>query len=442
MKKVLVVVSFLLTLFMIKNPETVLADNNANSSFAKIKLINRGQMIHVTASINTSSGELNEDDTMSINWQPLSKQLIAQGVKQTRDILVENGNLTSKIGTYTVNTNNVLIQFNKSVEDYKNLTGKINFDIEVNNPTSIKQQLVFSVENNQKLVSIAPNNQSERLLEITGNVDSAGQAIAWKIKLTPPANALESLDLINTLPQGLKLDQASLKILADEQTINLSKNAIKLTQNELNINLSEIDAKTLTVKYSTEILDSAAIDLPNQATLSYQLENKKSVVTGDYQGWAVDNRDPVFSGEYVEKEAKLDIDRPATKNEITHTLTELFRLINDQAKLKVETEDKSKAATTKVAEPVQIKTPDTVSSVRASDAVNQNKKDDENLEESNNSESIATLSESSDQEKDKTDVHSKEELPQAGETATYAKTLMGVIILVAACAVFKIKLHK
>lgn len=438
MKRLLIVVSLLLALIVAGKPETAFASSDSSSNFTQIKLINRGQTIHVSASIVASDNQLRENDTMSIAWRPVNQQVIAQGIKQVNDIFVGSKNAANKIGTYVVDADKVIIQFNKNAENYGNLTGKINFDIEVDNPTLVKQQVIFSAADNQKTVWIAPTD-NDQTATVNGEVDSSGQNIAWQIKLNPGG---QELKLNNTLPKGLEFDQDSLEILADGKPAELNKDTVEFTQAGIQLNLADIDAKTVIIKYNTKILDSEALTLPNQVALGCQSNEKAPAAV--YQGWAVDQREPVFAGTYVAQQTTLRIDKEKAKERVSQAISGLFKLISDKYVHKAESDiqaNESQSATA-AAEPAQVKVSKAVEAVSDTNS-DQEEKGSATASEDDNLENNTSKSKTDQEEKDDNDnSHSDQKLPQAGEAATCAISLAGVVILIAACAVFKIKLHK
>lgn len=442
MKRLLIIISLILALIATAKPNLTYADSDISDSFTQIKLINRGRMLHVSAAIDTSNNRLAENDRMSISWQPEDKHLVAQGIKQTRNIFVNQNNTGNKIGTYIVNADNMLIKFNKNAENYSNLKGKIEFDIEVDNPTTISQQLIFASGNRQKAVQIEPNSEDKQLVNIQGEVNQIEENITWEIKINPAEQSLKLLNLVNVLPEGLKLDQESLKITVDGQPINLDKDAFQLTQSGVKINLDDREAKPIIISYNTKILKPDALLSPNQVSLDYQLKEKKQ--SNSYQGWVTDNVDPIFTGSYVTEMPKQE-NQDKLKNKFTQIFNRLFKVINDEANSKVALNNEFAAdqSTDQLEKSAEVKKASVSTSEKIQENSSMDKQSNTDLQKSDQAEDSEKQSEVQDkEEKSDSDSRSNQKLPQAGENISQAITLIGFVFLITAFAIYKIKFSK
>ena len=146
MKKLLVSVVFLLMLMWVKGAKNVQAAVSDN--FTKIVLndgrsekVESGQLVHVNVELTGyQKDKLKSDDSLTITWSE-SDKVQAKGINKTKNIIIKDENDNEqKVGTYTVETNRVLVKFNNKIEKYDHLVGQLTFDLLVRNSANDKQE--------------------------------------------------------------------------------------------------------------------------------------------------------------------------------------------------------------------------------------------------------------------------------------------------------------
>lgn len=461
MKKLLVSVVFLLMLMWVKGAKNVQAAVNDN--FTKIvfndgrsEKVESGQLVHVNVELTGyQKDKLKSDASLTITWSE-SDKVQAKGINKTKNIIIKDENDNEqKVGTYTVETNRVLVKFNNKIEKYDHLVGQLTFDLLVRNSANDKQELTVHAGKIEKVLTIEPEDKEALFTEIIGKLNQHQDSIAWEIKVNPDEKEfLGPIKILNELPEGLEFNKNTVGIETDDIFIELGKKEVKFDQNKLLISLNNKGRshRTFTIKYKTKVLEQKAITGINKIQLEYQLKNEDKRKSSLYEGRILDDYDATFVGIRSESNDEMARRKTLEKAEKDRGLSILFskllKLLDDK-KDSQQTNDKD-------VEPVKTlsKTSTPESTFEAAKDVNpkelsgfdkkeqkvthSDSSDDTDLDEEDDD--IKSLKHSSTKEHSSRSRSGK--LPQAGERTNGILSLMGVFILLAGILGIKRKFSK
>lgn len=433
MKKVIIAFVSIIVFLLVKDTTTVNAASDLSNNFVQIKLDNRGPIIHVEATLDDYRDAFQDGDTMMITWKSLNNQLKAQGVRQTKDICIND----QQVGTCIVNDDFVLLKFNSKVEDYSNIDGKVSFDVQVNNLTDTERKLMFYAGNSERSVLVA--SQSTTGARISGK--RTQNNIAWKIWINLDSKLpLEAAKLENIIPSNLAIDKRSLKVKSDGQLID--KDIAKIDNNNLSINFANDLKRPLTIEYNTKILDLDAAPQPNILKLNYQLEGEETPRVNSYEGWSNSEAEVFLTGQYGNQLSKNTAEKQEMATRISQALAKLMEIAEKKAA------SDSSAMTTAIKKDEETVSLPQVKTQGLTGFNSVNSKSNEANEESKNVKSVKN-NDSSDTAKEnskmagsaKRNKRVNKTLPKAGET-TNALRLIGIILLLTGYIGFKAKFLK
>lgn len=214
MKKLLVSVVLLLMLMWVKgakNVQAAVSDNFTKIVFndGRSEKVESGQLVHVNVELTGyQKDKLKSDDSLTITWSE-SDKVQAKGINKTKNIIIKDENDNEqKVGTYTVETNRVLVKFNNKIEKYDHLVGQLTFDLLVRNSANDKQELTVHAGKIEKVLTIEPEDKEVLFTEIIGKLNQHQDSIAWEIKVNPDEKEfLGPIKILNELPEGLEFNK-------------------------------------------------------------------------------------------------------------------------------------------------------------------------------------------------------------------------------------------
>lgn len=460
MRKILVGVLLLLMLTWSKEAKT--AQAAVSDNFTKIvfndgrsEKVESGQLVHVNVELTSDQKDkLNSNNSLTITWSG-SDKVQAKGINKTKNIIVKDENDDEqKVGTYTVETDRVLVRFNDNIEKYHHLVGQLAFDLLVNNATNDKQEITVHAGEIKKALVVEPVDKYTLLAEAIGKFNQRQDSIAWEIKVNPDEKEfLGPIKILNELPEGLEFDKNTVGIESDDILVELGKEEAKFDKNGLLINLNNKGSshRTFTIRYKTKVLDQKAITGINKIQLEYQLKNENKRKSSLYEGRILDDYDATFVGIRSENSDEIirrkTLEKAEKDRRLAILFSKLFKLLDDKKDNQSKTDKNVEEVKTlsKTVEPAStFEAAKEVNSKGLSGFEKKEQKstysdsgDNAELDEDTN---IKPLKHSST--KEHSSKESRDKLPQAGEATNGILSFIGIFILLAGILGIKRKISR
>lgn len=439
MKKFLISIAFLITLFFTQNTKIAyaadLSDNFSTISVddGRNNIFDNGDFAHVTAKFNDRKNKFTKDSTMVISWDSDKKGVDVHAINETKNLVIKdsNGSL-HEVGKYVVKDDQVQVSFNDEIEKFKNVAGQIDFDIQVKNNANNNQtiQLNAGQEKERLYVSTRPQLKNNIIAKITSKLDKSKNKIAWEISID--AKDKKKIQILNTVDRA-KIDLDSLKVEVNGKDVELHKDnfdhGLKL----------ELDGGQITVRYTTDPTDAVNVVriISDEETSIY---GEKSYVNDSVN----------ISGQLIQISEKDD----QTKEKLSQFLAGLAKLIADRKDKSKEAEQKTQEATKQNADDKkQLELAKSVSKTglkgfdTKTEVKTKNKSSDKAIahDADDPDEDVeSTIKEpSSKTEKESTEhASNKKDLPKTGESNGILLSTIGVIILGISTIIFYKKFGK
>lgn len=282
MRKILVGIAFFCFLSFAQGVRTVQAavmdvsDNFVSLKVDKKRAKFNDDFVHVQAKFSDRRQAFTANSLMKITWENVGGASL-QGIKENNRLVIQDeAGRDHEVGQYVVDQDGVVVLFNENIEDFENVTAQIDFDLQVKNKSERGQTLFIQAGDVTKFLHVVGQNN---LVEEISSVDINGifdqDNISWEIKIDPKKAEYDQVVVENAIPEGLILDEKSLKVQVANHEIKFDKENPKINQNNLTLTL---DGKKyrgpISISYATQVKDYAALGAVNQVAVSYKLNDE------------------------------------------------------------------------------------------------------------------------------------------------------------------------
>lgn len=282
MGKILVGFAFFCFLFFAQGARNVQAaimdvsDNFVSLNVDKKAAWYNDEFVHVRAKFNDRRLAFTANSIMEITWEKAGSASL-QGIKEKNRLVIQDeAGKDHEVGQYVVNKDGVIISFNNEIEDFENVTGQIDFDLQVKNKSEKREYPIIYAGDLTKNLHVGGQNAP---VEEIGSVNINGiydqDNISWEINIDPDETEYDQIEVENTIPEGLVLDGKSLKIKVANHEIKLDKNSLQADSNNLKLTLDgEKYHGPVSISYNTQVKDFAALGAVNQVAVNYKLNDE------------------------------------------------------------------------------------------------------------------------------------------------------------------------
>ena len=282
MRKILVGFAFFWFLFFVKGARNVQAavmdvsDNFVSLNVDKKAAWYNDEFVHVRAKFSDRGLAFTANSIMEITWEKAGSASL-QGIKEKNRLVIQDeAGKDHEVGQYVVNKDGVIISFNNEIEDFENVTGQIDFDLQVKNKSEKREYPIIYAGDLTKNLHVGGQNAP---VEEIGSVNINGiydqDNISWEINIDPDETEYDQIEVENTIPEGLVLDGKSLKIKVANHEIKLDKNSLQADSNNLKLTLDgEKYHGPVSISYNTQVKDFAALGAINQVAVNYKLNDE------------------------------------------------------------------------------------------------------------------------------------------------------------------------
>lgn len=282
MRKILVGIAFFCFLSFAQGVRTVQAavmdvsDNFVSLKVDKKRAKFNDDFVHVQAKFSDRRQAFTANSLMKITWENVGGASL-QGIKENNRLVIQDeAGRDHEVGQYVVDQDGVVVLFNDNIEDFENVTGQIDFDLQVKNKSERGQTLFIQAGDLTKFLHVVgQNNPVEEISSVDINGIFDQDNISWEIKIDPKKAEYDQVVVENAIPEGLIWDEKSLKVQVANHEIKFDKENPKINQNNLTLTL---DGKKyrgpISISYATQVKDYAALGAVNQVAVSYKLNDE------------------------------------------------------------------------------------------------------------------------------------------------------------------------
>lgn len=282
MRKILVGIAFFCFLSFAQGVRTVQAavmdvsDNFVSLKVDKKRAKFNDDFVHVQAKFSDRGQAFTANSLMKITWENVGGASL-QGIKENNRLVIQDeAGRDHEVGQYVVDQDGVVVLFNDNIEDFENVTAQIDFDLQVKNKSERGQTLFIQAGDVTKFLHVVgQNNPVEEISSVDINGIFDQDNISWEIKIDPKKAEYDQVVVENAIPEGLILDEKSLKVQVANHEIKFDKENPKINQNNLTLTL---DGKKyrgpISISYATQVKDYAALGAVNQVAVSYKLNDE------------------------------------------------------------------------------------------------------------------------------------------------------------------------
>lgn len=429
MKKFLVSVAFLITLFFTQGSKIQATDLSDNFTAIEVddgrsNIFSNGDVVHVTASFDDRNEKFTKDSTMLISL-PFSKNRVeGQAIIESKRLIIEdNAGKTHEVGEYVIIDDQVQVNFNNEIENFKNVSGKISFYLQLKNNTATNQSMQIKAGrvSERLYISSSPQLSDSILADINGEYVGDKNRIAWEIKIK---SDVKQLQIINEITG---IDQDSVKVSVNGKGVELNKDNVDFEQGMK----LKLDGGQVIIRYTTDA--NATVNVVKI------INNKLASV---YAGIVKVTGNVKISGQLIQ----VSGDKDQSKEKISRFLSDLAKLITSQ-------KDKAKeAGTQKTNETKQRELTPTVSKTKLTgfDTPTKNTSTIKTITHDMMDEEIEeTAKEPAEKpvlkdEKERVTDHGEEknDLPKTGESKGFILSIIGIIFLSISTIIFGKKFGK
>ena len=282
MRKILVGIAFFCFLSFAQGVRIVQAAvMDVSDNFVSLKVDKKGakfndDFVHVQAKFSDRRQAFTANSLMKITWENVGGASL-QGIKENNRLVIQDeAGRDHEVGQYVVDQDGVVVLFNDNIEDFENVTGQIDFDLQVKNKSERGQTLFIQAGDVTKFLHVVgQNNPVEEISSVDINGIFDQDNISWEIRIDPKKAEYDQVVVENAIPEGLIWDEKSLKVQVANHEIKFDKENPKINQNNLTLTL---DGKKyrgpISISYATQVKDYAALDAVNQVAVSYKLNDE------------------------------------------------------------------------------------------------------------------------------------------------------------------------
>lgn len=287
MRKIFVGIAFFCFLSFAQGVRTVQAavmdvsDNFVSLKVDKKRAKFNDDFVHVQAKFSDRRQAFTANSLMKITWENVGGASL-QGIKENNRLVIQDEvGRDHEVGQYVVDRDGVGVLFNDNIEDFENVTGQIDFDLQVKNKSERGQILFIQAGDVTKFLHVVgQNNPVEEISSVDINGIFDQDNIFWEIKIDPKKAEYDQVVVENAIPEGLVLDGKSLKIKVANHEIKLDKNSLQADSNNLKLTLDgEKYHGPVSISYNTQVKDYAALGAINQVAVRYQSNDNKTIKT-------------------------------------------------------------------------------------------------------------------------------------------------------------------
>lgn len=282
MRKILVGIAFFCFLSFAQGVRTVQAavmdvsDNFVSLKVDKKRAKFNDDFVHVQAKFSDRRQAFTANSLMKITWENVGGASL-QGIKENNRLVIQDeAGRDHEVGQYVVDQDGVVVLFNDNIEDFENVTAQIDFDLQVKNKSERGQTLFIQAGDVTKFLHVVgQNNPVEEISSVDINGIFDQDNISWEIKIDPKKAEYDQVVVENAIPEGLILDEKSLKVQVANHEIKFDKENPKINQNNLTLTLDGKKYRGLiSISYATQVKDYAAHGAVNQVAVSYKLNDE------------------------------------------------------------------------------------------------------------------------------------------------------------------------
>lgn len=282
MRKILVGIAFFCFLSFAQGVRTVQAavmdvsDNFVSLKVDKKRAKFNDDFVHVQAKFSDRRQAFTANSLMKITWENVGGASL-QGIKENNRLVIQDeAGRDHEVGQYVVDQDGVVVLFNDNIEDFENVTAQIDFDLQVKNKSERGQTLFIQAGDVTKFLHVVgQNNPVEEISSVDINGIFDQDNISWEIKIDPKKAEYDQVVVENAIPEGLILDEKSLKVQVANHEIKFDKENPKINQNNLTLTLDGKKYRGLiSISYATQVKDYAALGAVNQVAVSYKLNDE------------------------------------------------------------------------------------------------------------------------------------------------------------------------
>lgn len=287
MRKILVGIAFFCFLSFAQGVRTVQAavmdvsDNFVSLKVDKKRAKFNDDFVHVQAKFSDRRQAFTANSLMKITWENVGGASL-QGIKENNRLVIQDEvGRDHEVGQYVVDQDGVVVLFNDNIEDFENVTGQIDFDLQVKNKSERGQILFIQAGDVTKFLHVVgQNNPVEEISSVDINGIFDQDNIFWEIKIDPKKAEYDQVVVENAIPEGLIWDEKSLKVQVANHEIKFDKENPKINQNNLTLTLDgEKYHGPVSISYNTQVKDYAALGAINQVAVRYQSNDNKTIKT-------------------------------------------------------------------------------------------------------------------------------------------------------------------
>ena len=282
MRKILVGIAFFCFLSFAQGVRTVQAavmdvsDNFVSLKVDKKRAKFNDDFVHVQAKFSDRGQAFTANSLMKITWENVGGASLQRIKENNRLVIQDEAGGDHEVGQYVVDQDGVVVLFNDNIEDFENVTGQIDFDLQVKNKSERGQTLFIQAGDVTKFIHVVgQNNPVEEISSVDINGIFDQDNISWEIKIDPKKAEYDQVVVENAIPEGLIWDEKSLNVQVANHEIKFDKENPKINQNNLTLTL---DGKKyrgpISISYATQVKDYAALDAVNQVAVSYKLNDE------------------------------------------------------------------------------------------------------------------------------------------------------------------------
>lgn len=287
MRKILVGIALFCFLSFAQGVRTVQAavmdvsDNFVSLKVDKKRAKFNDDFVHVQAKFSDRRQAFTANSLMKITWENVGGASF-QGIKENNRLVIQDeAGRDHEVGQYVVDQDSVVVLFNENIEDFENVTGQIDFDLQVKNKSEKREYpIIYAGDLTKNLYVGGQNAPVEEIGSVNINGIYDQDNISWEINIDPDETEYDQIEVENTIPEGLVLDGKSLKIKVANHEIKLDKNSLQADSNNLKLTLDgEKYHGPVSISYNTQVKDYAALGAINQVAVRYQSNDNKTIKT-------------------------------------------------------------------------------------------------------------------------------------------------------------------
>lgn len=317
MKKILIGIASFCFLFFAKvvgnvqAAATDVSDNFVSLNVDKKRAWFNDDFVHVQAKFDDRRRSFTANSIMKITWEN-SRNAFLQGVKENKKLVIQDeAGKNHEVGQYVVDKDGVVVLFNDEVATFEDISGQIDFDLQVKNESEKSCNLIMQAGDLTKSLHIVGQTKpikSIGLVKIAG--DYAQDNVSWAIDIEPAKAEYAQIEVENIIPEGQILDEKSLKVKVADREIKLDRDNFQLDGNNLKLDLDGKKYQGLiNISYNTKVKDLDTLSAVNRVAVRYQLNDDKTVNENIYgskiQHEIVEN----ISGKTIEKQTEENLTR-------------------------------------------------------------------------------------------------------------------------------------